>query len=124
MTDESDADHPSSHQTATQPEPQSIIHKGELAAGLPPEEREQPDPALQLSAGRVGPVSITLWALAIAVIIGVAWYGFTRPAPKAEHATAPAVMSSDRSTAASRGNPGVATAVKPAAPPSTTNGQH
>lgn len=36
MADESNADHLSSHHTAAQPEPQSIIHKGKLAADLPP----------------------------------------------------------------------------------------
>jgi hypothetical protein len=52
---------------------------------LPVYETEQPDPA-QLSEGEMGPGSITLGAIAIAVILGVVFYGLnaaTPPAPQA-----------------------------------------
>ena len=120
MADESN--HPSSHQTASPPQPRSTIHKDELLADLPPQERVQPDPALQLSAGRLSPVAVVLWTIAIAVIIGVVWYGFTRPAPKAEHPSTKSARSSDPSTAALGRN--AAATAKPAAPPSPAKSQH
>jgi hypothetical protein len=55
-----------------------------LATSLPLYEIEQPDPA-QLSEGEMGLGSITLGAIAIAVILGVVFYGLnaTPPAPQA-----------------------------------------
>jgi hypothetical protein len=54
------------------------------AASLPVYETEQPDPA-QSSAGGMGVASITLAAVAAAVILGVVLYGLnsTPPAPQA-----------------------------------------
>ena len=66
-----------------------------LAANLTPPERDQPDPSLQLSVGRVGAGGITLVAVLCAIIIGVVLWGLNSPAPNAQ----------DVNTAASSINP-------------------
>jgi uncharacterized protein HemX len=54
-----------------------------------PLERNQPDPALRLSSGRLGGGGMAIVAIAIVVIIGLVVYGFrhestpTQPAPAA-----------------------------------------
>ena len=66
-------------------------HEEILAAKLPPQVKEQPDPMLQLSVGRVGAGSLTLAAVVAAFILGVVLYGLNSPAPDAgAPATAPA----------------------------------
>jgi hypothetical protein len=110
MADERNTDH--SEQTISH-------HPGVESQNLPLQEREQPDPMLQLSAGRLGPGSLTLVGVAIAAIIVVVFYGLSRPS--AEHATTPPAASS---APAPGGNPGAAPAATPAAPPSSTSGGH
>ncbi len=60
-----------------------------LAAKLPPQVKEQPDPMLQLSVGRMGGGAIALAALAIAVVVAVVFYGLNSPAPSQQTAQAP-----------------------------------
>lgn len=55
-----------------------------LAAKVGPQVSEQPDPALQLSVGRVGAGSITLVAVVCAIIVGVVLWGLNSPAPNAK----------------------------------------
>lgn len=55
-----------------------------LAASVPPQERDQPDPSLQLSVGRVGAGGITLVALFCAIIIAVVLWGLNSPTPNAQ----------------------------------------
>lgn len=52
-----------------------------LAASLPLDERDQPDPELDLSYGRTGAGGITLVAVVCALIIGVVLWGLNSPAP-------------------------------------------
>lgn len=52
-----------------------------LAASLPLDERDQPDPELELSYGRTGAGGITLAAVLCALIIGVVLWGLNSPAP-------------------------------------------
>jgi hypothetical protein len=70
-----------------------------LAAGSPVYKTGQPDPA-QLSADRMGVASITVAAIAAAVILGVVLYGLnsTLPAPQA---AAPAQTTSSAPAAGS-----------------------
>jgi uncharacterized protein HemX len=42
---------------------------------LPTQETQQPDPMMQISTGRAGPVSLSLAALAVAAILGLVFYG-------------------------------------------------
>ncbi len=114
MADDGNTEHVSSHHAAAAPQPQPT-HEEMLAARLPPQERQQPDPVLQLSVGRLGAGSVTLVAIAAAIIIAVVLYGLNSPAPSAEHATAPAAASGGN-------NPSAAPAAKPAAPPASTSG--
>jgi len=58
-----------------------------LSEGLPSQERNQPDPMLQITTGHMGATGITLAALVIAVILGVVFYGLNSRAG-AEHAAA------------------------------------
>jgi hypothetical protein len=63
---------------------------GPAATVPPPHERQQPDPALQLSAGRVGAGGIALVALVAAIILGVVLWGLNSRAPNAQDVGAPA----------------------------------
>jgi hypothetical protein len=58
-------------------------HEELLSAKLPPQVTNQPDPALQLSAGRLGGGAITLVAVVTVMILGVVLYGLNAPAPPA-----------------------------------------
>ena len=60
-----------------------------LAASLPLDERDQPDPELELSYGRTGPGGITLIAVVAAAILAVVFYGLNSPAPEGQHAGSP-----------------------------------
>jgi hypothetical protein len=76
---------PNSHERAVPPRDKSGPTAEErLAANLPHQERKQPDPALQLSVGRVGAGGITLVAVACAIIIAVVLWGLNSPAPNAQ----------------------------------------
>ena len=46
---------------------------------MPEQEKNQPDPMLQLSAGRMGGSAITLAAIVAAVVVGVVLYGLSSP---------------------------------------------
>jgi hypothetical protein len=65
------------------PADRSATHEEILAAKLPPQVKEQPDPMLQLSVGRVGAGSLTLVGVVAAIILGVVLYGLNSPAPNA-----------------------------------------
>jgi hypothetical protein len=60
---------------------------------LPLQEAQQPDPMLQMGAGTVGTGWVTLVALAIAVILGIVFYGLngTSSQPTAAAPPAPSV---------------------------------
>lgn len=60
-----------------------------LAASLPLDERDQPDPELELSFGRTGAGGITLTAVVAAAILAVVFYGLNSPAPNGQHAGTP-----------------------------------
>lgn len=60
---------------------------------LPPQESNQPDPALQMSIARVGTGGITLVAVICAAILGVVLYGLNSPASKTQLASVPAAPS-------------------------------
>jgi hypothetical protein len=64
--------------------------------------KEQPDPALQLSVGRVGAGSLTLVAVVGAIILAVVLYGLNSPAPNTAAPAGPA------SAPAAGGKPGPA----------------
>ena len=52
-----------------------------LPDALPTQEKEQPDPFLQMStAEQVGASGFTVFAIAIVVILGVVFYGLNGPA--------------------------------------------
>jgi hypothetical protein len=81
-----------------------------LAASLPPQERRQPDPALQLSVGRLGGGAVTLVAVVAAFILAVVLYGLNSPGPHTQDVgTAPKTAAA----AQAGGNPG-ASKQKPA----------
>jgi hypothetical protein len=91
MTDEVKAhatyDHSRSNPAAPPgagPGPTGPAAKERVAADMSPQEREQPDPALQLSVGRVGAGAITLVAVVCAIIVGVVLWGLNSPAPNAK----------------------------------------
>lgn len=66
----------------------------ELAARLPPQVKEQPDPMLQMSVGRSHAGGITLVALAVVIILGVVLYGLNSPAPNTQDVGTPPSASS------------------------------
>ena len=43
--------------------------------GIPEQEKQQPDPMLQMSTGRMGGGTITIAAVAAAIVLGVVFYG-------------------------------------------------
>lgn len=88
-----------------------------LAANLPRHERNQPDPAMQLSVSRVGAGGITLVAVVCAIIIGVVLWGLNSPAPNARNVS-PAASASTNPP-----GPGSSGAGTPNPQPSNTNGK-
>jgi len=60
-----------------------------LAASLPPQVKEQPDPMLQMSVGRIGARAVTLVAVIAAVILAVVFYGLNSPPPANKNAGTP-----------------------------------
>jgi hypothetical protein len=121
MADENDPDHASnanrvvSHEAAAQ---RQATHEEVLAARLPLQERQQPDPVLQLSVGRLGAGWVTLVAVVAVIIIAVVLYGLNSPAP-AEHATTPAAAPSTASAPAAGGGSSTASGAQ-----HTPNGGH
>ena len=59
------------------------------AQRLPPQERNQPDPVLQMSIGRVGGGAVAFAAVICAIILGVVLYGLDSPTPNPQMASAP-----------------------------------
>jgi hypothetical protein len=84
MADEVRADPGSYEQGTPAPNESGATAEERLAASLLPQEREQPDPALQLSVSRVGAGGITLVAVVCAIIIAVVFWGLNTPAPNAQ----------------------------------------
>jgi hypothetical protein len=114
MTEERNADPTASSQDPASPRPRSgATHEEILAAHLPPQETDQPDPALQLSVGRLGGGSITLVAILAVIILSVVLYGLNSPTPNDQHAGTPP----SASAAAAGGGPGA-----PNGPQQTRNG--
>ena len=60
-----------------------------LEAGLPTQEKHQPDPMLQITTGRMGAGGITLVALIAAVVLGFVFYGLNSGAGVEHTAAAP-----------------------------------
>jgi hypothetical protein len=86
----------------------------ELGRPLPIEEANQPDPMLQMSAGRVGAGGMTLVAVAAAAIVGLVLYGLNAGGgPEQTASTAPGAQQ------APAGNSG---ATKPGAAQSNEHG--
>lgn len=80
----------SAYEQPNPPPPDSAPSAAEqLAAGLPPQERKQPDPALQLSAGRLGGGSVALAVVAAAFILAVVFYGLNSAGPNAQDVGTP-----------------------------------
>lgn len=87
-----------------------------LRASMPTQEKEQPDPFLQMTTGRMGVGGITLFALIAVAILSVVLYGLnghgTRTSPPAPSASATV---SGAPAAGGRAGPATPTA------PQTTN---
>lgn len=66
----------------------------QMAASLPPQERRQPDPALQLSVGRLGGGAIALVAVVAAFILAVVFYGLNSAGPNAQDVGTPSKVAS------------------------------
>ena len=52
---------------------------GTFESELPLQEREQPDPALQMSTGRIGAAGVTVFAVVAVLILTVVLYGLNGP---------------------------------------------
>jgi hypothetical protein len=91
--------------TPGQAEPEAT-HEQILAAKLPPQVTEQPDPMLQLSIGRLGAGSVTLAAVAAAIVLAIVLYGLNSPAPNTQDVAA---APSPAAAPAAGGKPGPAT---------------
>lgn len=84
-----------------------------LAAKLPPQVKQQPDPMLQMSVGRSGKGGIALVVVAAAVILGFVLYGLNSPGTSEQKATDSGTSAPSAGTApgtpAAGGNSGAAT---------------
>jgi hypothetical protein len=83
----------SAQRAAVEPDPR-VSHEEALASRLPSQEVNQPDPALQLSVGRLGAGAVTLVAVICAVILGVVLYGLNSPPPNTQGGGTPPSASS------------------------------
>jgi hypothetical protein len=64
-------------------------HGAAMRAELPTQEKEQPDPFLQMSTEvPIGPSGLTLFGIAVVVILGVVFYGLNGPDRANETASA------------------------------------
>lgn len=97
------ADTQDARSTSTQLRP-GATHEEQLTTQLPPQERQQPDPVLQLSVGRLGAGAVTLAAVIAAIILGVVFYGLNDPIPTAQH-TGAATTASSAPAAGGKGGP-------------------
>lgn len=66
-----------------------VDRESALEAGLPSQEKNQPDPMLQITTGRAGAGGIALVAIAAAVILGFVFYGLNGGASSQQTAAAP-----------------------------------
>jgi hypothetical protein len=89
MADEVKADGGTDRQPGAYPAGSRPDAEERLAASLPLDERDQPDPELELSYGRTGASGITLIAVVAAVILAVVFYGLNSPAPNGQQAGTP-----------------------------------
>ncbi len=64
----------------------------EIQSHLPLQEKEQPDPMLQVTTGRIGAGGLTLFAIAAIAILCIVFFGLSnwieRSAPQQQAATA------------------------------------
>ena len=88
MAHESSMDESSMNSRLSNPDPPAphpdATHEEILAAKLPTEETNQPDPILQLSVGRIGAGPVALVAVIAALILGVVFYALNSSAPNAQ----------------------------------------
>jgi hypothetical protein len=102
MADEANKSQSAYQQPTSRPPESTLSAEEQLAAGLSPQERRQPDPALQLSVGRLGGGAITLVAVVAAVILAVVFYGLNSAGPNAQDVgTAPKVAAAPQAGGAS-----------------------
>jgi hypothetical protein len=85
MADEVNTGRSAYQQGNSRPSDAAPSAEEQLAASLPPQERRQPDPALQLSVGRLGGGSIALVAVVAAFILAVVFYGLNSAGPDAQN---------------------------------------
>ena len=83
-----------------------------MAANLPPQERRQPDPALQLSVGRLGGGAVALAAVVAAFILAVVFYGLNSAAPDAQDVGTPSNVAAAPQAGGAPGAPNAAPANK------------
>jgi hypothetical protein len=81
MADKTDANSPTSNPPRSGQPNSGVSAEERLEASLPTQEKDQPDPALQLSHGRLSAGSITLVGVLIALVLGVVFYALNSPAP-------------------------------------------
>jgi hypothetical protein len=115
---------PDQTMTQTQQRDQATGDPSRSAPAAPPiEEIAQPDPALAITSGRVGPIGVTLLAVVVAFILGVFFYGLnsggTGERTAAVSAPPPAAHSSKP---AAGGKPGPAMQSGPHANPAGVKG--
>jgi hypothetical protein len=99
------------------PDDHSANPKREPATELPGSETQQPDPLLQVSAGRIGAGGIAIAGVVVAIIVGVVLYGLNNRT-SAESAAAPPSTAAGQQPAAG-GNSGART---PGAPRANESG--
>jgi hypothetical protein len=90
MADEVNTSRSAYQQPNSSPPASAPSAEQQLAASLPSQERGQPDPALQLSVGRLGGGSIALVAVVAAFILAVVFYGLNSAGPNAQDVGTPA----------------------------------
>jgi hypothetical protein len=89
MADEVNTSEGAHQQPNSRPPESAASAEEQLAASLPPQERRQPDPALQLSVGRLGGGAIALVAVVAALILAVVFYGLNSAGPNAQDVGTP-----------------------------------
>lgn len=82
-----------------------IDRESALQAGLPTQEKHQPDPMLQVTTGRMGAGGIALVAIVAAVILGFVFYGLNGGASSQQTAAAPPPPHNMQPAAGGQGGP-------------------
>jgi hypothetical protein len=107
------------------PDSNTLRHEPEDAGvGMPPlpiTETHQPDPMLQITTGRAGVGSLTLVAVAIALVLGVVFYGLNNGRERAPQMAATSSTTQNASPPAG-GKEGPAAPGTPRANPSGVKG--